>query len=127
MIVLVVDDNTSGRQLLVDIMQSINLQVIEAANGFEALDKARAHHPDLIILDVSMPGMPGFEVVEQHYLVNGAQGPWVLGEQYTVADGYLFTIAGWLASDGVDIARFPKVAAHFERVAARPAVQRALA
>ena len=64
-----------------------------------------------------------FEVIEQHYL----QGPWVLGEHYSVADAYLFTIAGWLKGDGVDIATFPKVAAHFERVAARPAVQRALA
>ncbi|MEP7292168.1 MAG: adenylate/guanylate cyclase domain-containing protein [Chloroflexota bacterium] len=65
MIVLVVDDNNSGRQLLVDIMHSIDLQVIEAANGFEALENARAQLPDLIILDVSMPGMSGFEVVEQ--------------------------------------------------------------
>ncbi len=65
MIVLVVDDNPSGRQLLVDIMQSMNLQVIEAANGFEALEKARTQMPDLIILDVTMPGMSGFEVVEQ--------------------------------------------------------------
>lgn len=64
MIALVVDDNASGRQLLVDIMRSIDLEVIEAANGFEALDHARAHHPDLIILDVNMPGMSGFEVVE---------------------------------------------------------------
>ncbi|MBV7543556.1 glutathione S-transferase family protein [Acidovorax sp. sic0104] len=64
-----------------------------------------------------------FEVIEQHYL----QGPWVLGEHYSVADAYLFTIAGWLKSDGVDIARFPKVADHYQRVAARPAVQRALA
>jgi class 3 adenylate cyclase len=65
LIVLVVDDNASGRQLLVDIMQSISLQVIEASNGFEALEKARTHKPDLIILDVNMPGMSGFEVVEQ--------------------------------------------------------------
>lgn len=68
-----------------------------------------------------------FELIETHYLVNGERGPWVMGEQYTVADGYLFTIAGWLASDGVDIARFPTVAAHSQRVAARPAVQSALA
>jgi len=65
LIALVVDDNASGRQLLVDIMHSIDLQVIEAANGFEALDQARARIPDLIILDVNMPGMSGFEVVEQ--------------------------------------------------------------
>lgn len=64
-----------------------------------------------------------FSLIENLYLA----GPWVMGEQYTVADGYLFTIAGWLASDGVDIARFPKVAAHAARVAARPAVQSALA
>lgn len=65
-----------------------------------------------------------FGVIEQHYL---GQGPWVLGEQYSVADGYLFTVAGWLKGDGVDMAQFPQVHAHFQRVAARPAVQLALA
>ena len=65
-----------------------------------------------------------FQVIEQHYL---SDKPWVMGDQYTVADGYLFTIAGWLKNDSVDIAEFPRVAAHFARVKARPAVQRALA
>jgi adenylate cyclase len=65
LIVLVVDDNPSGRQLLVDIMQSMNLEVLEAGNGTDALASARANLPDLIILDVSMPGMSGFEVVEK--------------------------------------------------------------
>lgn len=68
-----------------------------------------------------------FDIIERHYLAHTDRGPWVLGAQYSVADGYLFTMAGWLKSDGVDIARFPKVAAHRERMAARPAVQRALA
>ena len=65
-----------------------------------------------------------FTLIERHYL---GEGPWVLGEQYSVADGYLFTVAGWLKSDGVDIAQFPKVHAHSQRIAQRPAVQRALA
>ncbi|WP_312301462.1 glutathione S-transferase family protein [Diaphorobacter nitroreducens] len=65
-----------------------------------------------------------FTLIERHYL---GDGPWVLGEQYSVADGYLFTVAGWLKSDGVDIAQFPKVHAHSQRMAQRPAVQRALA
>lgn len=65
-----------------------------------------------------------FDLIESHYL---GEGPWVLGEQYTVADGYLFTIGTWLKSDGVDIARFPKVFAHTQRMLQRPAVQRALA
>lgn len=61
--------------------------------------------------------------IEASYL----QGDWVMGSHYTVADGYLFTIAGWLASDGVDIDQFPAIAAHYARTQARPAVRQALA
>lgn len=63
-----------------------------------------------------------FRYIEDNYL----KGPWVLGEQYSVCDGYLFTVAGWLKSDGVDIAQFPKVHDHFKRMSERPAVQKAL-
>jgi glutathione S-transferase len=55
------------------------------------------------------------------------KGPWVMGNAYTIADPYLFTISGWLDGDGVDIADFPRVADHFNRMRARPSVQRALA
>lgn len=68
-----------------------------------------------------------FDFIEHHYFARADQGPWVMGGQYTVADGYLFTIGTWLEGDGVDIARFPKVHAHAQRVQERPAVQRALA
>ncbi len=67
-----------------------------------------------------------FNLIESHYLPHADQGPWVMDEQYTVADGYLFTIGTWLHSDGVDIAQFPKVHAHTQRMLQRPAVQRAL-
>ena len=63
--VLVVDDNPSGRQLLVDIILSMNLDVLQAANGPEALAQTRQYLPDLILLDVTMPGMSGFEVVSE--------------------------------------------------------------
>ena len=52
---------------------------------------------------------------------------YLMGDQFTVADGYLFTIGTWLHSDGVDIAQFPKVFSHTQRMLQRPAVQRALA
>ncbi|MBL0597331.1 glutathione S-transferase family protein [Aeromonas jandaei] len=64
----------------------------------------------------------GFAQIEQHYLA----GPWVLGEQFSVADIYLFVVAGWLKSDGVEISEFPKVADHYRRMLTRPAVNKAL-
>jgi glutathione S-transferase len=64
-----------------------------------------------------------FEHIETDWL----RGPWVFGEDYTVADPYLFTIAEWLEGDGVDVSRFPKLLAHRARMQAREAVQRAKA
>ena len=55
------------------------------------------------------------------------RGPWVLGDAYSIADPYLYTISGWLKADSVDVAQFPKVAAHRAKMEARPAVQRVLA
>ncbi|MCO5147168.1 MAG: glutathione S-transferase family protein [Aquamicrobium sp.] len=62
-----------------------------------------------------------FDLIEKEML----RGPWMMGEAYSIADSYLFTIAGWLEGDGVDIARFPRVHDHFNRMAERPAVKRA--
>ena len=50
-----------------------------------------------------------------------------MGVSYTIADPYLFTIASWLEGNGVDPARYPKVAEHRGRSAERPAVERARA
>ncbi|WP_026187360.1 glutathione S-transferase family protein [Ensifer sp. BR816] len=54
-------------------------------------------------------------------------GPFVMGEGYSVADPYLFTIASWLEGDGVDPVQFPKILDHRNRMAERPAVSRVLA
>jgi glutathione S-transferase len=63
-----------------------------------------------------------FRLIEAEML----QGPWVMGEHYTIADPYLFTLAGWLERHGIDIARYPKVSEHHVFMLARPAVRRAL-
>jgi len=60
--------------------------------------------------------------IERHYL----RTPWVMGDTYTVADGYLYTIFGWLERDGMGTARFSRLHAHRQYMNARPAVQRAL-
>ena len=54
------------------------------------------------------------------------RGPWTMGDAYTIADPYLFTIARWLESDSVDPARFPRVLDHRNRMVERPAVRRVL-
>jgi glutathione S-transferase len=64
-----------------------------------------------------------FALIERDMLA----GPWVMGEAYTICDPYLFTLAQWLEADGVDIARFPKVADHSRAMSARPAVVKAIA
>jgi len=51
---------------------------------------------------------------------------YLLGEQFTVADAYLFVILGWTKWVGVDLARWPALGAYAGRIAARPAVQAAL-
>jgi glutathione S-transferase len=65
-----------------------------------------------------------FALIEADWL---ADGPWALGERYSVADAYLFTIGQWLAGDGVDEQQFPRLLAHRARMLARAAVQVALA
>src|SRR3981081_1525652 len=53
----------------------------------------------------------GFALIERAML----RGPWVMGEQYTICDSYLFTLAGWLEGDSVDLSTLPKVMAHRQR------------
>lgn len=64
-----------------------------------------------------------FDLIEREFL----QGPWVMGERYTVSDIYLFTLAQWLEADGVDPARFPKVADHRLRMSQHPIVRKVVA
>ena len=64
-----------------------------------------------------------FGMVENDFL----KGPWVLGEAYSVADAYLFTMSEWLEGLGIDINEFPRVADHFRRMNERPAVRQAIA
>jgi glutathione S-transferase len=54
------------------------------------------------------------------------KGPWVLGESYSICDPYLFTVAQWMEADGVDPAKFPKVADHRRRMSERGSVRQAL-
>ena len=60
--ILVVDDTPSNVKLLADALGGIGYAVVTAASGAEALEKVEAERPDLVLLDVVMPGMSGYEV-----------------------------------------------------------------
>lgn len=63
--VLVADDKDTGRELVRTILERSGHQVFEASDGEEAVSEALRIHPDLIILDIHMPGLDGFEVIEK--------------------------------------------------------------
>ncbi len=62
--VLVVDDESMARTLLRLMLVRAGFNVSEAEDGFTALEKVRQERPDIILLDVMMPGMDGFAVCE---------------------------------------------------------------
>jgi diguanylate cyclase (GGDEF)-like protein/PAS domain S-box-containing protein len=64
-IVLIVDDNATNRKLLVTLVNYLGHQVFEAADGREALEVVRAVHPQLVISDILMPTMDGYQFVRE--------------------------------------------------------------
>jgi putative two-component system response regulator len=63
--VLIVDDEFSGRETLQSVLEGEGYNLLMAENGYQALEMAKAVLPDVILLDVMMPGMTGFEVCER--------------------------------------------------------------
>ena len=64
-LVLIVDDEYVGRETLQSVLEGEGYELEMAENGFQAIEKAKALLPDVILLDVMMPGMTGFEVCQR--------------------------------------------------------------
>ena len=60
--VLIVDDNSQNVELLLAFLESLPVKLVTAFDGVDALEKVAKHHPDLILLDIMMPRMSGFQV-----------------------------------------------------------------
>lgn len=63
--ILVVDDKWENRTVLVDLLSPLGFEVLEAVDGQNCLEKALQHKPDVILLDMRMPVMDGFEAVKR--------------------------------------------------------------
>ncbi|NJM46066.1 MAG: response regulator [Alkalinema sp. RU_4_3] len=60
--VLVVEDSVTQREMITDLLKGSGLSVTVATDGVEALEHIDGHRPDLIVLDIVMPRMNGYEV-----------------------------------------------------------------
>lgn len=60
--VLIVDDNPQNVELLQAFLESLPVKIVTAGDGVEALEQVARHNPDLILLDIMMPRMSGFQV-----------------------------------------------------------------
>jgi len=63
--ILCVEDNEDSRAMYAAFLTRAGFRVTEASNGLEGLERARALHPDLIVLDISLPVMDGREMLKQ--------------------------------------------------------------
>src|ERR1035437_382854 len=59
--ILIVDDSSTARHFLLDILVKAGYEVISAENGDEAILKTKSEMPDLVLMDVIMPGMNGYQ------------------------------------------------------------------
>lgn len=62
--VLIVEDNELNMKLFNDLLEAHGYRTVGTRNGIEALDLARQHHPDLIIMDIQLPEVSGLEVTK---------------------------------------------------------------
>lgn len=63
--ILAIEDHEENRRLLRDLLTSVGYEMIEAVTGEEGMTLAATHAPDLILMDIQLPGLDGYEVTRQ--------------------------------------------------------------
>ncbi len=74
--VLVAEDNKTNQLVFRKMVAALDLELIFANNGFEAVEAFQSHHPDIIFMDISMPGMDGKQATREIRALEG-EGPYV--------------------------------------------------
>ena len=62
--ILIVEDNELNMKLFHDLLEANGYDIVQTRNGLEAIDLARKHHPDLILMDIQLPEVSGLEVTK---------------------------------------------------------------
>jgi two-component system, cell cycle response regulator DivK len=63
--ILVVEDEEDNRRIMRDLLTSVGYEIIEAGTGEEGVDAAATHVPDLILMDIQLPGLDGYEATRR--------------------------------------------------------------
>ena len=63
--ILIIEDQDDNRRIMRDLLNSGGYAVIEAVTGVEGVQAAETHHPDLILMDVQLPGIDGYEATRR--------------------------------------------------------------
>ena len=63
--VLLVDDHDDARQMYAEYLEFSGFETVQAANGLEAIRRAQEHHPDIVVMDLSLPVMDGWEATRR--------------------------------------------------------------
>jgi two-component system cell cycle response regulator DivK len=63
--ILVVEDHEDNRRILRDLLTNVGFQLIEAETGPDGVEMAKMHQPDLILMDLQLPGIDGYEAARQ--------------------------------------------------------------
>jgi two-component system cell cycle response regulator DivK len=64
-LILVVEDQEDNRRIMRDLLTSAGYEVIEAVTGEDGVSAAETHRPDLILMDIQLPGLDGYEATRQ--------------------------------------------------------------
>jgi two-component system, cell cycle response regulator DivK len=110
-LILIVEDNEKNLKLVRDVLQFHGFRTLEATNGEEAVVMARQHQPDLVLMDIALPGIDGVEATRQLKAEPSTAATPIIALTASVmeADRARFGAAGFagLIAKPIDVLTFP--------------------